>query len=256
MSGAPTVFVEDFNKIIDECTNFACITRDGGLQRQAISRLDELLSEIAAEKSTAISANNEDYANLLLGCECVARGIAAEIKMWLLLKEGRPDAAWDQLVTAQTNIADAPRAHKGFSHLTDHVERLNAIEQLVFPPQVYLSTGFIVQKQICSPCENDYEDCGHIKGHPYMGKFCTVRLIPSAVDHVAFVENPANKRCRVLTFSAEGGYRNRMTWLVEPRTNPKEEANPDFKAECIVACTLPTTEGSPSNDSLAISEPI
>src|ERR1035437_3189403 len=255
MSGAPTAFVSEFNKIIDECAIFTCITRDGGLQRQARTRLDDLLTAISSEKASAITANNVDYANLLLGCESVAKGIAAEITMWLLLKEGRPDAAWDQLVTAQASIADAPRAHRGFSHLTDHLDRLKAIEQLVFPPQVFLSTGFIVQRQICSICEGDYEDCQHIKGRPYMGKFCTVTLIPSAVDHVAFVENPANKRCRILKFSVEGGQRNRMTWLVEPNTAPSEQAQSDFNAECIVACVPPPDrDGSEPPDSLQILE--
>ena len=75
-----------------------------------------------------------------------------------------------------------------------------------------------------------------------MGKFCTVRLIASAVDHVALVDDPADKRCRILKFSAEGGYRNRMTWLIEPSDDAKDEATPGLRTQGIVATTVTFAE--------------
>jgi hypothetical protein len=54
------------------------------------------------------------------------------------------------------------------------------------------------------------------------------------VDHVAIVDNPANKICRVLRFSTEGGYRNRMTWRVEPGEN-NEGTTEGITAQGIVA---------------------
>ncbi|MGA8540313.1 MAG: hypothetical protein WB566_12495 [Terriglobales bacterium] len=234
MDYSDSPFVKEFNKLVGECEVFICITRDSELQKEARNKLENELARISAEKKLAIARDDEDYANLLLGCECMASALMAEIKMWLLLMEGRPDEAWDALVAAQDGMSGALRAHQGFGHLNHHIQRLDAIEHLVFPPQVFLSTGMIVSQQVCSICGKEYEDCDHVKGRPYMGRFCAVTLIPSKVDHVAIVDNPANKICRVLRFSTEGGYRNRMTWRVEPGENSEGTAD-GITAQGIVA---------------------
>jgi len=76
--------------------------------------------------------------------------------MWILLKEEKPDEAWDKLVSAQMAAADAVRAHMGFAHLETQAQRLEEIERLVFPRQVFVSAGIIVQHQECSICGNEY----------------------------------------------------------------------------------------------------
>jgi hypothetical protein len=237
MSDPVPVFVNEFNKIVKDCAIFICITRDSELQKQACAKLRELLARVEAEKEFAAASGDEDYANLLLGCECIADALISEINMWLLLKEGQPDKAWDALMAAQSNLTSAVRALDGFARIDDNIRRLDAVERLIFPPQVFLSSGMIVKNQICSICEGEYEDCEHVKGRPYMGKFCIVSLIPSAVDHVSIVDNPADKRCRILRFSAEGGYRNRMTWLIEPSEDAKDEATQGLKTQAILATT-------------------
>lgn len=234
MNYSDSPFVKEFNELVEECEVFICITRDSELQKGACNKLQNELVRISTEKRLAIARDDEDYANLLLSCECVASALMAEIKMWLLLKEGHPDEAWDALVAAQDGMSGAMRAHQGFDHLDQHIERLHAIEHLVFPPQVFLSSGTIVSQQICSICGKEYEDCAHVKGRPYMGRFCTVTLIPSKVDHIAIVDNPASKICRVLKFSTEGGYRNRMTWRIEPGEN-RERTAEGVTAQGIIA---------------------
>lgn len=233
----PALVIE-FNKIVNECAIFRFITRDSELQREACAKLEDLLARIEAEKDFSKDSDDEEYANLLLGCECVAKALMSEIRMWLLLKEGRPDEAWEALVGTQSSLSAATRAHDGFAHLDANIRRLDAIESLIFPPQVFLSSSMIVKSQICSICGGEYEDCEHVKGRPYMGKFCVVSLIPSAVDHVAFVDNPANKRCRILKLSAEGGSRNCMTWLIEPSEDSKEPSG-NLTAEAILAVSSP-----------------
>ena len=218
MNERELAFIDRLNEAVEGCQVFIYITRDSDLQRQAGTTLNEQLAAIAAEKADAVRRGAEEYANILLGCQSLATGLKAEIEMWLLLKEGRPDEAWNRLVQAQYALADAIRADAGFGHLTRQLDRLLAIETLVFPPQVFLSSGMIVKNQICTICGQEYEDCEHVKGRPYMGEFCRVRLIPSQVDHVAIVDTPANKRCRIFKFGVEGGYRNRMTWAIEPAT--------------------------------------
>ena len=218
MTEQELAFIDRFNEAVKECRVFIYITRDSDLQREACATLNEQLAAIAAEKAEAIRRGAEEHANILLGCHSLATALKAEIEMSLLLKEGRPDEAWNRLVDAQYALADAIRADAGFGNLTNQLDRLLAIEALVFPPQVFLSSGMIVKNQICTICGQEYEDCEHVKGRPYMGEFCRVRLIPSEVDHVAIVDKPANKRCRIFKFGVQGGYRSRMTWAIEPAT--------------------------------------
>jgi hypothetical protein len=242
MNNPKSAFLEKVNAVAEECAVFRFATRDSDLQKEACGKLGDLLAQITAEKESAMAALEEDYADALLGCECAVGALIAEIRMWLLLKEERPDAAWDQLVTAQENVSAAMVAHDGFQHFDEHVRRLEAVESLVFPPQVFLSSGMIVKSQICSICGGEYEDCPHVKGRPYMGRFCTVRLIPSKVDHVSIVQSPADKRCRVVKFSAEGGYRNRMTWRVEPGNTNAKGGDPNPTAQAIIATTATLAE--------------
>lgn len=210
-------FVSSFNAMVKEAEVFLSIARDSALQQEAVEKLLAFGVTIASEKAAAIESGNEDYANLLLGCECVTSALVAELRMWLLLKEGEPDAAWDELITAQMASVDAVRAHPGFAHLSEHNRKLEAIEELVFPPQVFISSGMIVGKQECSICGAEYGDCDHLVGKPYMGRFCHIIARDLSLDHVSIVEHPADNRCRVQHFDVEGGTRNRMTWKVQPK---------------------------------------
>lgn len=209
-------FVAEFNQTVKDVEHLLSIARAGELQREALVTLDSTLARVATAKATAVANGEEDYANLLLGCECVAATLMSEIKMWLLLKEEKPDEAWNELVNAQMASVDAVRAHRGFAHLEQHVQRLEAIEKIVFPPQVFVSSGMLVGRQECSVCGSDYDDCDHLIGRPYMGRFCYLIARDISLDHVAIVKEPADKRCRVERFNVEGGVRNRMTWRIEP----------------------------------------
>lgn len=217
MNSALPPFVSSFNAIVKESEVFLSIARDSTLQQEAVEKLLAFGVSVASEKAAAIDQGNEDYANLLLGCECVSSALVAELRMWLLLKEGKPDAAWEELITAQMASVDAVRAHSGFAHLSEHNKKLEAIEELVFPPQVFISSGMIVGTQECSICGAEYGDCNHLVGKPYMGRFCYIIAKDLSLDHVSIVEHPADKRCRVQHFDVEGGTRNRMTWKIEPK---------------------------------------
>lgn len=209
--------IDRYNALIRECEVFLSPARDIELQKETCARLYDFQSDLEKEKQKAVSAGDENFANLLLGFECVAECIRAEITMWILLKMGNPDEAWDSLISAQTAAADAARAHEGFSHLAQKSERLETIEQLVFPPQVFLSSGLIVRHQECSICGAEYGECGHLAGMPYWGTFCHIIAKDIEARHFAIVENPADKRCRITEFEADGGWRNRMTWKIDPR---------------------------------------
>ena len=167
-------------------------------------------------KSEAISAEQEEVANILLGYECCFDLLMHELRMWLLLKQEDPDGAWDELIAAQDSALYAARAHSGFGHVIQHYRRLEKIEELVFPPQVFVSAGMLIQRKKCSICNADYEDCEHFAGMPYMGEFCYSIVEEASLDHVSVVDHPADKRCRITEFNVQGGKRNRMTWRIDP----------------------------------------
>lgn len=217
-------FIERFNSYIEGVAHLLFLPRDAGLQQEGISGLTHAMAEFAVEKAAAIAAGDEDKANLLLGFECVGGSLIAELRMWIALKEGGWEVAWDKLIEAQMATAAATRAHRGFHHLIQHANRLEAIEQLVFPPQVFMSAGLIVARQECSICGSEYGECDHLAGLPYMGRFCCIIARELTPHHVAVVDSPADKRCRATSFSVKGGKRDRMTWVVHPSSDtPSDE---------------------------------
>ena len=219
-------FIENFNMAIKNAEVFLFITRDSELQHSAIEDLKRLKDQMTALKTDAVDQRNENLANTLLGYECVVEALVAELEMWILLKQEDPNAAWDKLVTAQSASCGAIRAHEGFSHLVQHCQRLDDIERLIFPPQVFFSVGMLIKCQECSICGHEYEDCEHLKGRPYMGQFCGVIVREvTQLDHVAVVDHPADKRCRVTEFTAERGVRDRMTWRVRRDQDSQQDQN-------------------------------
>lgn len=208
--------VATFNNLVREVEVLLFVTRDSDLQRAAIERLSQIVLLAEGWKRDAVSEGNEDQANAILGMEHCAASLKAELEMWVLLKSNEADEAWNCLITAQSAALWAIRASAGFVHLVERTERLATIEKLIFPSQIFLSAGLIVHQEICTICGSDYEDCAHVVGTPYWGEFCFRRLVGVTPDHVAMVEEPANKKCRITHFNVEEGKRNRMTWRVEP----------------------------------------
>ena len=229
-------FISELNELIEEVEVLNNIARDSQLQREACDSLNNIAGRIATLKADAIKNNDEDNANLLLGFECVIEFLKSEITMWLLLKSDQPDEAWRLLVDAQRAVGDAVRSHQGFQHLRAHVERLHQVETLVFPPQVFTSIGIVVRCRRCSICGEEYGECTHLVGRPYMGRIChTIITELERVDHVAIVTEPANKNCRITSFSVPGGVRNRMTWKIQPCP---EETESEEKRQGITANTI------------------
>lgn len=204
-------FIRRINEAISECESFLFITRCSNLQREALDSIQERSKEVARAKVQAIEEDNEKYANILLGLQCATAALSSELRMYLALKDEDPDAAWDHLIDAQNALATAVRAHEGFKHCSIRWERLQKFEEVVFPLQVYTSVGTIVHVLECSICGEDYEQCQHLAGLPYMGQMCSTIVTSAELDHIALVETPADKRCRIQTFSLEGVQRNCMT---------------------------------------------
>ena len=157
MTQSQVEFIQQFNEALDQRCTYRFITRNSALQRTACSELEEMLVLVSEEKVHTIAEQDEQFANILLGCEALLGACIAEIKMYLLLKEDQPDAAWTELVTAQSAFEAALRADPGFGeNVGRQLERMVSIEKLVFPPQAFLSTGWIVKGETCSICSEQY----------------------------------------------------------------------------------------------------
>lgn len=222
MSEEFTARVSQFNEAVNEAIHLLSIVRASELQKAAIDSLSQLRPTLAAWKKEAVERKSEDEANAILGMECVLGSLCAEFEMWLLLKAEEPNKAWDCLVVAQMKASDAVRAHKAFAHVMDRVEWLDGIEHFVFPPQMFVSAGLLVDREVCTICGSEYQECPHLVGKPYWGEFCFRHLTGVRVNHVSIVSEPANKTCRITDFSVDGGKRNRMTWRVEPTTGNEQ----------------------------------
>jgi len=209
-------FVEEFNSLLNDTQAMCFITRDAQLQNEAIDSMLKLQSRLSSLKRESVDQGKEDIANLLLGFEYASQSLISELRMYLLLKKEQPDCAWDELINAQYSSLGAIRAHSGFSHLEQRVHQLEAIEKLVFPPQVFLSVGVDLDEVECSICNANYHECDHVKGRPYMGHLCGLIIKKASPNEVSIVEDPADKRCRITHIPCENGkMRNRMTWQFE-----------------------------------------
>ncbi|MBN9507917.1 MAG: hypothetical protein J0I21_02240 [Alphaproteobacteria bacterium] len=227
MSESARSLFDELNVELAEIEVYDFITRDSGLQRSACERAAVLLKRLGQLKRDAVADNDEWLANVLLGYECAVTFVRSSISMWILLKAERPDDAWDELVNAQLAVADAVRADKGFERLSIHADRLQFVEEALFPRQVFTSLGIVVKSRKCSICGEEYGECHHVVGRPYMGEICYTRIVElERLDHLSFVSNPANKRTRIREFSDGGGRRNRMTWKVHPHREGTEEPEP------------------------------
>ena len=208
--------VDYLNAGIAEAEVFLSPARASKLQMEQCVALDVLSYNATRVKHEAVRRGDENAANLFLGFECAIGAIRSELMMWILLKRDMPNEAWNRLVAAQMGCLDATRAHGSFADCERRLKDLEKLESQIFPPQVFLSAGFVANRLDCSICGERYSKCEHLRGKPYMGQFCEVIHRNPRADHVAMVEAPADKRCRVVSFKTKDGHRDRLSWEISP----------------------------------------
>lgn len=227
---------EDFTRRVTAIEPLLILTRDSGLQAEGIDALRDYFEELEIYRADAEAQGADDAANVFLGFKSIVSGLAEELSVYRLLKSEDPNRAWDSLIRAQDAFGAAMRAHSSFDYLAPKARRLRELENYLFPPVQFLSAGLIVRRQECSICNADYSECDHLAGKPYCGRFCYVILKGAEPDHVALVDEPANRHCRVVAFSTPEGRRNVMTWLVT-KTEGGEQGHTEeqFVAESVIA---------------------
>jgi len=192
----------EFRKIADEIFKEACqflnLVSNSDSQQNSIEKLELLKIDASQKKREAIIKKDNDLSNGFASFEFVIDSTIFEYKMWLALKEQKYDEAWDFLVDAQDSSTTSMQAHIVNGHLEKYLNRLLLIEKLIFPPQLFFSDRMIISKSSCTICNQDMNDCEHIKGKFYMGEQCCERVEKiESLDGIDIVKDPANKKCRM-----------------------------------------------------------
>lgn len=201
---------ERYNALLAEAINLHFLVRDAGLQRAKADELEEFRLLLKRVKEQAIERSEEDVANLLFLFQCVVNSFKSALLMWIELKDGRPDAAWNLLMDAQDYASVALRVPvRGHAWGIDrHAERLAEIERVVFPGwPVFLSPGIIEDGGECSICGSRYAECDeHVEGLVYAGRLCDrVNRMMIEGNHVALVQAPRDRRCIIRHVSTDDG---------------------------------------------------
>lgn len=219
----------EFKAVLGECWKFFFMSAGKEFQMNASRKLSLLLVKTSQIKARKVALSNEKDANLLLSVECVIQALISEFQMWICLKEDNPNEAWDHLIDAQESASSAICADEIFANqFNQHFEKLYLLEKVLFRPQVFASLRVTIGEILCSICNKEYEDeeCDHLIGKPYMGKFC--REVVTKIDGgLAFdvVDNPYNKRFRTGSVKIGNFWRDYMTWRVVPDKEAKKEIN-------------------------------
>lgn len=216
-------FQDEFQQTIQEGQSFCYITRAKEFQLQSREMLKNLAKKIATLKKKAIAAVFEDAANEMLSYEEITNATINELSMWIALKEDNPGAAWDYLVNAQMAAISAMQAHDSASHLDTYLEHLETLEHHMFPKQLFFSPGMIIREARCSVCKQEYGECDHVVGRPYMGELCSREIVHVDIEEASLVDNPANKHARGIIITGKDGVRRDfLSWRPAPSKTPKQ----------------------------------
>jgi hypothetical protein len=193
---------EEFNDLADTTQDLAIFTRDIELQKNAVQTIEDYLTNIDLLLESKLP---DSELNLLLFLKFTIEAVKLELQMIICLKENKMDTAWTALIQAQSTISIAAGNHPFNSeNLNGFIARLDSYEKLLFPKMMFASVGGIIKKTRCSICEQEYEDCDHMKGKFYSGKLCVREIHEMELEEVSMVKNPASKLNRQLGTTYNG----------------------------------------------------
>jgi hypothetical protein len=184
-------------KTLNECLPLAYGSVGSELQADGINRLAALHEQVGKLWGRSRTRRRDDDAALAFACLRFIGGTASLLRMWLWIKQDDMAAAWDSLVDAQDEIEcglrflDWPEMHNAYGVLL-------MLEKGLFPRQQFVSPSLVFEYALCTICGGVYGDCGHVVGRLYAGQMCSMSPKNfTTFDHVAFVEHPYDKGCRV-----------------------------------------------------------
>jgi hypothetical protein len=226
---AVLAFDEELHSTIAAHAKALYPTRALELQRAAADAFADLEKTALSLKSEAVRDGDEDAAARLLMGECIAETLHARLRLWLAFRNGDMDAAWAWLVRAQNAATAGIRAHALGDQLRPLSLELQTIEDLVFPPQMFISTGWITRRSECTICAQPFGSCQHVNGRVYGGEFASRLVTEGEPLEVSVVDVPDDKMCRAYTMTVDGIERDVLTWGL-PQTS---QAAPDDASHVI-----------------------
>jgi len=213
---------EDINRDVLDATRkglrYAHLTCGIEFQRECVQALTSLHDRLKELRDTFIAHSNEPYANAAFRAQMVVSAVKRLLEMWILLKEEKPDDAWDRLIEAQQKLAVAQRVYFDADTET-FLRHLLSVEEVVFPAQVFLSCGFkyVATDARCTICNQQYGECDHISGRIYMGRICRRRILKHEVIETSIVPHPQDKRCRMVAYTENGTWYCTLTRRERPQ---------------------------------------
>ena len=206
-------FAKNLQAVEQDCRRFCFMSRGREFQLASIEQLDQLRGEAEDLKNEmVVQLEDEEAANAMLSYIYAIQSVALELKMWVALKDDQAVDAWGHLVEAQNCARWAGQAYPGALDVDNVVRHLDVLERVLFPPQLFSSPAMLIRSSECSICGEDYAECPHVVGRAYMGEPCCQIIHKAELDEVSIVENPANKHCRIISFSDGDVQRDPLTW--------------------------------------------
>jgi hypothetical protein len=214
-------FLKEYKEAIIECEKFCFMSRGKEFQQDAAEKLITIKQKAVSLKEEMINIKDEGHANIMLSMENLIDATINELKMWIAIKEEDIDKAWYFIITAQGAVRTALQSHNIATNFNgeNYANKLYLLEKLLFPPQLFSSIEFIIKSAKCSICEKEYGECEHIVGKVYMGQMCIKIIEKSVLTGISYVDEPANKMARTISFTDGGITRDFMTWRVIEKNN-------------------------------------
>nr|GFC50839.1 hypothetical protein [Tanacetum cinerariifolium] len=219
----PDLLINEFNEMASISQRKAFITVGIEIQKEEIKVLKEYREDLHALKKEFIKLESEIGANIVFCVESSLLAIQYELQMLVDIKEDKMGNAWDNLVDAQVVYGNVIK-NSPIESLSNYgyLDRLAQYEKLLFPNFYFQSVGGIIKKSHCSICNESFSRCEHIKGRLYMGELCCRVITEMDLEEVSFVDNPANKHCRIITMEFDGSTIDFLTLReVSAKINPE-----------------------------------
>lgn len=194
--------LKESDELLNSLTINFFLSVKSAIQLEVYNKLSDMCKKLEQTLSASQANNFDKLSNRIFGQINIYKASMFELNTYLLLKQNKMREAFDELVFAQDALYMAKSSDDVFNCKEIHgwEDKLLSIEKTLFPKQLFVSTGCLVKKSICSVCNNDYGTCRHIKGKVYNGVFCGEIIKDMELLEISVVENPASKHCRAYIF--------------------------------------------------------
>lgn len=215
-------------EVINEALKLNCYVRSIDLQKQKVDELETYLAAIHKNKYEAKQRNApEEYVNVFFHFQCVVNAIISSLQMWIYLKENKSMEAWRKLQDAFDYLYYSKLVKNKIRGIRALENFLKKCEKTLFPPfPLYNSIGMLVKGGECSVCRQPIEYCEHIEGRLYYGTICKrINVKDVAINHVALVKVPEDKRCIITQVEENDGKMHDYMTLLPTNNKTTDKRN-------------------------------